>query len=234
MQADRNGEFFEVARSPGTNPEVAVLDVQAPTGTCSFWSERAARSRKFLCGHDERHWFVAAIPESAPVGTVLQAKEALKPPDVRVAQAREGLGAKSRNRRKNTAYLRQGEWFFLPVQRHACRREDSCCTTSRSSGGTAGSRIGSNSATEPAVRRSTSAGGIRGGVSLKEYQRILSANPEAKCMGLADHAAEHAVSTPAEGFATTTTRRSCSRGWHAVLMNTEGQAKAMESVVFLD
>jgi hypothetical protein len=45
----------------------------------------AGEKRKFLCGQDERHWFVAAIPESAPVGTVRQAKEALKPPDVRAA-----------------------------------------------------------------------------------------------------------------------------------------------------
>src|SRR5262249_54068987 len=69
---------------------------------------------KFLCGHDERHWFVAAIPEAAPVGTVAQAMEALKPAEVRAAQARLGLRAGERNRRRNAAFVRQGEWFFLP------------------------------------------------------------------------------------------------------------------------
>src|SRR5206468_6923165 len=69
----------------------------------------------FLGGHDERHWFVAGIPESAPVGTVRQAKEALKPAEVRLAQALQGLRAEARARRKNAAYVRQGEWFFLPV-----------------------------------------------------------------------------------------------------------------------
>jgi hypothetical protein len=74
---------------------------------------------KFLCGHDERHWFVAGIPESAPVGTVRQAKEALKPAEVQTAQARKRLKAKARNRRKNAAFIRQGEWFFLPVHSFA-------------------------------------------------------------------------------------------------------------------
>ncbi len=69
---------------------------------------------KFLCGHDERHWFVAGIPEPAPVGTVRQAKEALKPAEVLSAQSRKGLRAKARNRRKNAVFVRQGEWFFLP------------------------------------------------------------------------------------------------------------------------
>ncbi len=69
---------------------------------------------KFLCGHDERHWFVAGIPESAPVGTVRQAKEALKPAEALSAQAGKRLRAKARKRRKNAAFVRQGEWFFLP------------------------------------------------------------------------------------------------------------------------
>jgi hypothetical protein len=65
---------------------------------------------KFLCGHDERHWFVAGIPETAPVGTVRQAKEALKPAEVLSAQAGKRLRAKARNRRKNASFVRQGEW----------------------------------------------------------------------------------------------------------------------------
>lgn len=42
-------------------------------------------------------------------------KEALKPVEVQVAQGRSGLDARARNRRKNAAYRRQGEWFFLPA-----------------------------------------------------------------------------------------------------------------------
>jgi WD40 repeat protein len=84
-----------------------------PTVTCC--SSSVKDKGKFLCGHDERHWFVAAVPESAPVGTVRQAKEALKPAEVHTAQGRERLNAQARGRRENAAYARQGEWFFLPA-----------------------------------------------------------------------------------------------------------------------
>src|SRR6516165_6990414 len=115
VQTDRKGEFFEILRQPDSEAEIAVLDVQ-PADRHLLLLVRAGKDRsKFLCGHDERHWFVAGIPEAAPVGTVRQAKEALKPAEVQTAQARQGLKAKARSRRKNAAYVRQGEWFFLPV-----------------------------------------------------------------------------------------------------------------------
>ena len=67
---------------------------------------------RFLCGHDEREWFVAAVP--GKVSTVDDAKESLKPPQVRSAQASAQLDSKKRNQRKNKAFRRQGEWFFIP------------------------------------------------------------------------------------------------------------------------
>ena len=70
---------------------------------------------KFLCGHDERHWFVAAVPEAAAVSTVATAMEALKPFDVRRLQDRLAVKPRKRNRRRNEAFVRQGEWFFVPV-----------------------------------------------------------------------------------------------------------------------
>src|SRR5207244_4407074 len=70
---------------------------------------------KFVCGHDERHWFVAAVPESARgVGTVRAALEALKPVEVRAAEGLKCVRHVDRLRRKNAAFVRQGEWFFLP------------------------------------------------------------------------------------------------------------------------
>jgi len=115
VQADRKGEFFEIVRQPGAEAEIAVLDVQPADRHLLLLVREGKDKSRFLCGHDERHWFVAGIPETAPVGTVRQAKEALKPADVLTAQAGKRLGAKARNRRKNAAYRRQGEWFFLPV-----------------------------------------------------------------------------------------------------------------------
>lgn len=58
---------------------------------------------RYLMGHDERHWFVAAIPESARAMNVKAAKEALKPNRVRTKMA------------KGEKVIRQGEWFFVPV-----------------------------------------------------------------------------------------------------------------------
>ena len=68
---------------------------------------------RYLCGHDERHWFVATLPIHKHTTTVRGAMEALKPQLVLRAQQR--LGVKRRlHRRKTAAYVRQGEWFFLP------------------------------------------------------------------------------------------------------------------------
>ncbi len=71
---------------------------------------------KFLCGHDERHWFVAAIPESAGAKNVSDAMDALKPPVVKEALKKSRVKNKLKNKRKNPAYIRQGEWFFIPVK----------------------------------------------------------------------------------------------------------------------
>src|SRR3712207_1930851 len=93
VQADRRGEFFEIARSAGAGAEVAVLDVQPADRHLLLLVREGTDKSKFLCGHDERHWFVAGIPEAAPVGTVRQAKEPLKPAEFQTAQARQRLNA---------------------------------------------------------------------------------------------------------------------------------------------
>ena len=70
------------------------------------------RQSRYLCGHDERHWFVAAIPEATPVSTVEDAKLALRPAVLVAgpASARKRLMA-----RRSVASIRQGEWFFVPA-----------------------------------------------------------------------------------------------------------------------
>ena len=92
VQADRKGEFFEIIRRPGAEAEIAVLDVQPADRHLLLLVREGKDKSKFLCGHDERHWFVAGIPESAPVGTVRQAKEALKPAEVRAPRPPRAAG----------------------------------------------------------------------------------------------------------------------------------------------
>jgi hypothetical protein len=68
----------------------------------------------FLCGHDEKSWFVAAIPESADARDVQAAKDALKPEAVWDAMREAGVPPERRDARKTAAFVRQGEWFFIP------------------------------------------------------------------------------------------------------------------------
>jgi hypothetical protein len=71
-------------------------------------------NQKYLCGHDEFHWFVAALPEQPNAQTVPEAMEALKPKAVLREQRRKRVKRHRRAKRRTTAYVRQGEWFFLP------------------------------------------------------------------------------------------------------------------------
>lgn len=65
---------------------------------------------KMLMGHDERHWFIAHAEGS----TVQQAKDNLKPALVQQRLKEKKVKRAKRNKRKNAAFVRQGEWFFLP------------------------------------------------------------------------------------------------------------------------
>jgi hypothetical protein len=231
VQTDRKGEFFEVIEPPGADVAVEVLDVQPADRHLLLLVRDGPDKSKFLCGHDERHWFVAALPETAPVGTVRQAKEALKPAEVRAAQARHAVKGRAQNRRKNAAYCRQGEWFFLPAsdfvadEKQVLRNEplrrgnggkphwaEYCC---RSGGETV------------YLSRYT------GWLSAAQYRRLLTRSPEAKGWGWRPmlrngnvyvrgriRHADHATITL--------------HGWHRVLMNTESQSKALRNVAFLD
>ena len=233
MQADRKGEFFEVVRQPGAEPEVAVLDVQPADRHLLLLVREGGEKSKFLCGHDERHWFVAGIPESAPVGTVRQAKEALKPAEVQAAQARKRLRAEARNRRKNAAFVRQGEWFFLPVpgfavdERLVLRNEP----LRRGNGGkphwaescyrTGGETV--YVCSQPPQRRHR---GAVPGASWPATRR-RRAGAGGRCGGTR-------ASTSGAGSGTPTTPTITLHGWHRVVMNTEGQSRAMRNVAFLD
>lgn len=68
---------------------------------------------KFLMGHDERHWFMARVDSG--VTTVQQARDDLKPELVREREKRVKVKRSKRNKRRNEAFVRQGEWFFMPT-----------------------------------------------------------------------------------------------------------------------
>jgi len=82
IRRDERGEYFDVRHR--SDVTLDVLDVKRTDRHLLLMVRQpeeggAEIKSKFLCGHDERSWFVAAIPESANARDVQTAKDALKP-----------------------------------------------------------------------------------------------------------------------------------------------------------
>jgi hypothetical protein len=231
IRTDRDGEFFEISAAPDSDAEIAVLDVQPADRHLLLLVREGKEKSKFLCGHDERHWFVAGIPEKAPVGTVRQAKEALKPAEVQTAQARRGLRSKARDRRKNAAYVRQGEWFFLPetdqvVDEKLVLRDE---PLRRGAGKAHWAEFSYRTGGETVYVCSRHPNGV----VEKEYKAILARTPTANRWGwrvMRRNAGVYVKGRIRHPDHATITLH----GWHRVVMNTEGQSRAMRNVAFLD
>ena len=118
IRHDTRGEYFDVTCRRGV--DVRILDVRKAdrhllleardTGAATSSEPQS----KFLCGHDERAWFVAAIPEKGAIRNVQDAKDALKPRRCGKRSKQHGVPARRRDRRRTAAFVRQGEWFFIP------------------------------------------------------------------------------------------------------------------------
>src|SRR5919197_1211396 len=115
VRMDARGEYFDVRFAGGESEvELVVVDVEPRDRHLLLLARLGGEKSKFLCGHDERHWFVAALPEAARgVSGVATAKAALQPQAVQALVQR--MRPKDRFRRRNAAYVRQGEWFFVPA-----------------------------------------------------------------------------------------------------------------------
>ena len=85
IASDEDGQIFELQLSAEREAELDVSVLQCEhreRHLLLLVKSREAKDR-FLCGHDEREWFVAAVPGGA--SNVAQAKLALQPAEVRVA-----------------------------------------------------------------------------------------------------------------------------------------------------
>jgi hypothetical protein len=115
---DSEGPFFDIQARKEV--EMLVLDAQKQDRHLLLMvKDQKNPKSKFLCGHDERHWFTCAIPENGRASTVLEAKEALKPAALRQIEAQEGLKASRAHKRhrkldSGRKILRQGEFMFIP------------------------------------------------------------------------------------------------------------------------
>lgn len=232
VQREGREEIFLLRTTPGAELRVDVIDTRPAERHLLLLVEEKGVKHKFLCGHDEREWFVAAVPERSSAATVQTAMEALKPAEVLEAQARKRVRMKDRKRRKTEAYVRQGEWFFVPepdleVDEKLILRNE---PISRGTGSKPHTleycyRRGGETVYVCSQRPT--------GVPEAAYQRLLEDLPEARhwswrimqrdaqvfVRGRVSHADHKTITLP---------------GWHRVLMNTENESRAMANVAFLD
>lgn len=240
VQQDRKGERFEIRLRPKAKVDLLVQDVQPHDRRllllvkgASYPGKRPEDSgiQRFLCGHDEREWFVAAIPEKSGASTVRAAMEALKPQVVQDALEAVKVKPKDRNKRRNPGFVRQGEWFFIPSPNLEVDEllvlKDEPLVRGR----------GKPHRAEFLYRR----GGAKvyvcreypNGVSEQKYSEIVRLHPEKKRMnwrrmvrdpeayvkGRITHPDHKTVVLPC---------------WHRVVPNRESEAAAMRNVAFLD
>ena len=231
VRRDRDGEYFQIDVEPGA-VELHVEDVRSKDRHLLLLArlKNEGRKDKFLCGHDERAWFVAAVPSERGVSNVPTAMEALKPPAVRWVQDAIRLRQRDRNRRRNDAFIRQGEWFFIPVPgfepagavhrneplQRGAGNPHMCAYLCRTGGETV------------YVHRR-----VPNGLSATERMKLFRQNPDARswqwrvmtrdarvfAKGAVRHVDHATISLPF---------------WHLVAMNTETDAPAMWHVAFLD
>jgi hypothetical protein len=235
IQKDHRGEYFEL-RVPEPLRErldVSVLQTdKRDRHLLLFVRPTEGKSARFLCGHDEREWFVAAVPGGA--STVVQAKEALKPAAVRIVQNRLKVPNRLRNRRKNAAFRRQGEWFFVPVslwqrdqinekfilQNEPLRRGAGKPHIVEQLYRVAGELVyvcskHPNGISEPQYRRLLQ----RDPKAAQWGWRALRRNPRVYARGRVRHADHATITLP---------------DWHRVVLNTETETDTMRNVAFID
>ena len=121
VKRDRKGaEYFDLTVQPGASVWLDAIDVRPRQRHLLLMAaddadgSPAGAKQKFLCGHDERAWFVAAVPEARAASNVGEAMDALKPPVVFASMVQNGVRFRDRNRRRTDGFVRQGEWFFIP------------------------------------------------------------------------------------------------------------------------
>lgn len=228
VRSDRRGEFFEVRfAGRGNAIDLEVIDIARADRHLLLLTRDGEEKSKFLCGHDERHWFVAAVPESARgVTGVRAAKAALQPPLVR--EAIDRVRPKDAFRRRSPAYIRQGEWFFVPVP-----EVDPPVTLVRFDESLSRGR-GKAHVMQFAYRRGGEvvwvSRGYPQGISDAHYRGLPDEKrrgPWSQMVRDAEVFAKGAIRHPDHATVIL-------RGWHRVAMNTEQGARAMRHVAFLD
>ena len=208
---DRSGEFFDVRCFEDVVPE--IIDVQADSRHLVLMVRDGGFKNKFLLGHDERHWFAAAVPGDS-VRDVRTAIASLRPTEI-----------------EDRTAIRQGEWFFVPE----CGASDKGAVIYRneplSRGGGSKPHICQelmrNFGEVVMVSRSHPKG-----VSYAEFERLTANNPasRAKWQRMVRNPIVHARGEVRHRDHKTVHLD----GWHRVYMNRERFARHAPQIAFLD
>jgi hypothetical protein len=103
------GEVFTIETAD--NVHLDVIDLRRREHHLLLRASNLVGEDRFLCGHDEQHWFVAALPARPLARNIEEAKQALKP---KLVLAKERRRYRGKHARRSDVFLRQGEWFFIP------------------------------------------------------------------------------------------------------------------------
>jgi len=230
VRTDKKGEYFDIGLNSEENPDFQIINVDPnDRHLVVLVKDSVGNKERFLCGHDERSWFVAAVPGGA--NTVWEAKEALKPQAARESQNQKGVRKQKRNKRHNEGYIRQGEWFFIPcpnldvddkliIRNEPIRR-------GRGKAHMVEEVIRQNGETVYTCYK------YPDGLSQKKYEEVIAKDPSAAklpwrtmvrnaqvyCRGKVSHPDHATIELPF---------------WHRVIPNTESDAPWMRSMTFLD
>jgi hypothetical protein len=231
IRFDKRGEYFDIGVDPNDEVEYEVINIQPRLKHLLLMSRRDNGKQKFLCGHDERHWFVCAVPGNS-VTNVVDAMEALQPEEVRGADSLMVKRKKNRLRRRNEAFVRQGEWFFVPAPKLVVQPTLVLKNEPISRGN------GSKSHMCQFLYRTGGelvyvSSGYPQGLTADEYAALLNSEPKAR--GWRWTRMQRDALAYVRGRVWHPDHKTVVLdGWHRVLMNTENLAPGARAVVFLD
>lgn len=225
IRTSKGKPFFLINRKDDI--DIFVADIKPKDRHLLLFCRGTEGIARFLCGHDERHWFVAAVPGG--VSSIKEAMEDLKPQEVREAQ--KSIPKKHQNKRRNKAFLRQGEWFFIPVSEERFGKNPIILDNEPIQRG-----VGSPHVVEHIIRE----GGKEiytcpkypDGVDKEKYDEIKK-TPEAKYWPWR----QGRVDATVYGKGKVTHRDHATihlNGWHQILPNTEQKARGFSHLLYID
>jgi hypothetical protein len=228
---DRHGQKFSILA--GSSVRLVVPDVQPVQRhlLLNCFVLDTGERHKFLCGHDEREWFAAAVPNRNGVSGVRTAIEALKPGRVRWAIQQRGVHPSEYASRKTAAYKRQGEWFFIPdekllVPQSLVRRNERLARNDR--GKPHWADLGYRTGGETVYITDK----LPGGATYERYRKLIERPQWAKARWTtAQRNAGLYVKGRIRHPDHATIILDC---WHMVQMNTENESVAMRHLAFID